>query len=157
MKIVRENIGFHRSEDPLKQMGIGSPYKNPMPELNHFIKNELKDPVAFSWTDLNEQMDIARRGLIDFTLFRGMHEEFGNYIKSFGKHPEYGSRKLMVLDVPVDGKSQEIEIMFNPSNEYTSFYAYIGDPVKDSGAYSRSVKALAKGIRKKLKEKGIII
>jgi hypothetical protein len=165
VKLVRESIDFERGGDPLTKLDIGIPYKNPMPSLNKYIDNELKNPIEFDFADLNEQMDIARRGLMDLTLAKGMYEEFGDRVISFRPSKEYRTRKHMVLKINYNGKEIPIDILFHPSNEYVSFYAWIpelknfgklkGD--KSSTGYLKSVEGLARGIRKLLKNVGITI
>ena len=156
MKLVRESIHFERGGDIKSKMGIGLPYKNPMPGLNSYVNTELEDLIEFDFGELGEAMDIARRDLMDMVLAKGMYEEFGDAVLSFGDG-EYASRKDMVLKVQHEGKEKSLNVTFQASNEYVSFYATLGDPVKDSTGYSRSVKNLAKGIRKKLKGKEVTV
>lgn len=154
-KLVRESINFERGADPKEKLGIGSPYKNPMPGLNSFVETELKDITELNFGDLDTAMNTARKKLMDMVLYKGMYQEFGDAIKSFG--PGEYSRRTMVLKIQHEGEEKLLSVEFHTSNEYTSYYATMEEPINLTTGYSRSVKALVWRMRKKFREAWVTV
>jgi hypothetical protein len=160
VNLVRESIHFERGGDAREKMGIGLGIKNPMPRLNSYIENELKDPMDFNFADLNEQMDIARRELMDMILIKGLHQEYGPGISYEGR--DSYSRITFAFNGQKDGSPIEFFLKLNASNDYISYTGYF--ELKDGNmagwdgpSYSRSVNALIKKLNRTFKKEGITI
>ena len=158
MKLVRENISFHRGESPREAMGVGLGIKNPMPRLNSYIDSELQDPDDLNFADLNEQMDIARRELMDMVLIKGLLGKYGNSISWEG--PDHYGRKTFLFKGLKDGKPIEFKLKLNASNDYISYTGYFELANEEMSGwngpgYSRSVNMLVKKLNKTFKEEGI--
>lgn len=159
MKLVRENISFHRGEDPREAMGVGLGIKNPMPGLNSYIDSELQDPNNLNFGDLNEQVDIARRELMDMILIKGLLGEYGDAI-SWEGNDDYG-RKTFRFKGQKDGSPIEFLLKLIASNDYISFAGSFELPGRPNPGwsgpgYSRSVNILVKKLNKTFRKEGII-
>lgn len=164
MKVVREDLSFNRSEDPLENIGIGMDIKNPMPVFNKEIELAVKNPEQYDFNNLSNIFQNAKEDLIKMILVKGLYQELGNKIIKKEKN-EYELMRIIISATDENGKELFIPVDLYPSNSYSSFYGNIilaaagkkGKYTNVGTSYSRSAKSLVNAMKKTLKARGITL
>jgi hypothetical protein len=150
--------GFSRGQDPKTTLGIGIPYKNPMPRLNAYIDEALENLPEIHWGLLDKEIEEARKALVDYSIAVQAYKVFGRNLQYLRAGTSYGYDKVLGLSVVLpDGKTASLGISLNPSGEYRSFYAELPDPVNAKTAYYRTPAKLITGIIRTLNDHGITL